>query len=588
MTVPAPPTLTPAPSPAPTRADPVNFNARADAYHLWLVPNVNTEMPAILTWMNASANEIATQASATLTASSAATAAAAAAAAAPTTSATSATSLTIGTGSKTFTVQTSKSFVSGQFVILASQANPSNFMFGQITNYNSGTGSMTVDVQLTNGSGTAAEWVIGLSPPVAGQPEIKTPTNISPASGATGIGETPTLTGSTYYSLYGVAMAAAQWQVSTSSTFGTTVVSTGDVAGAAVAYTVASGLLSVSQSYFWRVRYKDANGVYSGWSTPTSFTTSATFNNYIATPTATPSNFGDALEGGFYAGLIWNEVTTSSTSRTLATGTQTFTTTTNMASTPLFYAGQELEVRSRANPANRFQGTVTGATGTTLTLNVTSITGSGTFSDWSIMSRYRVIVAPKSSGENAGIALKNANTAFPVATQTLNEGLRATQAMRDADTSTVYPAAHWARNLSINSRTDWYIPARDELELLWRNLKPVTNSNYTTADRATGATANYLRDGAFNASPNTHGTNNNPAPTGAAYTTSVPGQTASTAFRTGGAEAFEFGSAYYWSSTEYTASSAWFQNWDSYVPGLQNGNGKSNAIRVRAVRRSII
>jgi hypothetical protein len=421
-----------------------------------------------------------------------------------------------------------------------------------------------------------------------GAPEIKTPTNVGPASGATGIGEAPTLTSSPYYSLYGIPMAAAQWQVSTSSAFGTTVVSTGDVAGTAVAYTVAVGLLSVSTSYFWRVRYKDDNGVYSDWSTPTSFTTSASFNNYIATPTATPSNFGDALEGGFYAGLVWNEATTSSTSRTLATGTQTFTTTANMASTPLFYAGQQLEVRSRANPANRFQGTVTGAGGTTLTLNVATITGSGTFSDWSIMSRYRVIVAPKSSGENAAVAWKNANTAGPVATQTLNEGWKATEAMRLADTSTVYPAAHWARNLSINSRTDWYIPARDELELLWRNLKPVTNNNYTTADRDTGATADYLRDGAFNASPNTHGTNNNTAPNGAAYTTTVPGQVAATAFRTGGAEAFEFGSAYYWSSTQYTASNAWYQYWDSSFPGYQDNNVKTDTCRARAVRRSII
>ena len=57
MTVPAPPTLTPAPSPAPTRADPANFRPRADAYHTWLVPHVNTELPAILTWMQLRAGE---------------------------------------------------------------------------------------------------------------------------------------------------------------------------------------------------------------------------------------------------------------------------------------------------------------------------------------------------------------------------------------------------------------------------------------------------------------------------------------------------------------------------------------------------
>lgn len=252
------------------------------------------------------------------------------------------------------------------------------------------------------------------------------------------------------------------------------------------------------------------------------------------------------------------------------------------------YAGQTLEVRSRANPANKMVGTVTNASGTSLTLNITSVGGSGTFSDWSVMARFRIIVAPKASGENASIALKNANSAFPTACQTLTEGLAATQAMRDADTSTVYPAAHWARSLNIGGRTDWYIPARDELELCWRNLKPVTDNNYVTADRPTGQSFNYANNGSYGDTANTHGLNNNSSPTGAAYTTTVPGQTAATAFRTGGVEAFEFGSAYYWSSSEYGASYAWIQYWNSSYPGFQGSNLKANATRVRAVRRSVI
>jgi hypothetical protein len=58
MTVPAPPTLTPAPSPAPTRTDPANFNVRADAYHTWLVPHVNTQLPAVITWITARQNDV--------------------------------------------------------------------------------------------------------------------------------------------------------------------------------------------------------------------------------------------------------------------------------------------------------------------------------------------------------------------------------------------------------------------------------------------------------------------------------------------------------------------------------------------------
>jgi len=125
--------------------------------------------------------------------------------------------------------------------------------------------------------------------------DVKTPINISPSSGATNIGQTPTLTASAYYSLYGVAMAAAQWQVSTVSNFSTTVISTGDIAGTSVTYNVSSGIFSVSTTYYWRVRYKDVNGVYSDWSNATAFTTSANFG---------PTVIGEAYQGGYYAGKI--------------------------------------------------------------------------------------------------------------------------------------------------------------------------------------------------------------------------------------------------------------------------------------------
>jgi len=443
-----------------------------------------------------------------------------------------------------------------------------------------GSNGTTGQVPVSQGAGLPPVWGTAVSA------EIKTPTNVSPANAATNISDTPTLTGSAYYSLYGVPMAAAQWQVSTSSGFETTVISTGDVAGTAISYTVLTGALSVSTTYFWRVRYKDSEGIYSSWSIPTSFTTAAQFNNFIPTPAATPANFGDAFEGGFYTGMIWNQVTQSSTSTVIGTGSKTFTVT---DAAPLFYSGQLVEIRSRANPTTqRMIGTVTASVGTTLTVNVTSVDGSGTLTDWSVMARYRVIVAPKSSGENASLQYKNATTAAPTATGTLSEGWRATEAMRVADTSTVYPAAHWTRNLNINGRTDWYLPARDELELCWRNLKPVTNNNYATADRPTGFTPNYTNLGSIGTSGNQHGVNLNSAPQGAAYTTAVPGQVAATNFRTGGAEAFEFGSAYYWSSTEYSASGAWYQDWSSSLPGYQNNLNKLNTFRVRAVRRSII
>lgn len=85
---------------------------------------------------------------------------------APGTNATSTSSVAIGTGSKTFTIQTGKAFVVGQFVVAADTSAPStNYMVGQITAHNSGTGSLTINATLTAGSGTLTAWTIALTGP---------------------------------------------------------------------------------------------------------------------------------------------------------------------------------------------------------------------------------------------------------------------------------------------------------------------------------------------------------------------------------------------------------------------------------------
>lgn len=82
---------------------------------------------------------------------------------APGTNATSTTSLAIGTGSKTFTIQTGKAFSIGQVMVVASAATPANWMWGQVTAHNSGTGSITLDVTVIGGAGTLADWTLSLS-----------------------------------------------------------------------------------------------------------------------------------------------------------------------------------------------------------------------------------------------------------------------------------------------------------------------------------------------------------------------------------------------------------------------------------------
>ena len=99
----------------------------------------------------------------TVTKAQEATQAAQSAVNAPGTNATSATSLTIGTGSRSFTLaQTGKAFVIGQQVVIANSASPTNWMAGTVTAFNSGTGAMTVNAVLVSGSGTASTWTISV------------------------------------------------------------------------------------------------------------------------------------------------------------------------------------------------------------------------------------------------------------------------------------------------------------------------------------------------------------------------------------------------------------------------------------------
>jgi len=98
-------------------------------------------------------------------AQSAAASAAAASAGAANLTGTSTTSVAVGTGSKSFTASTAKSWVAGGWVIVFRTSSVSNYMLGRVTSYNSGTGALVVDVTGTNGSGTYTDWTITVAGP---------------------------------------------------------------------------------------------------------------------------------------------------------------------------------------------------------------------------------------------------------------------------------------------------------------------------------------------------------------------------------------------------------------------------------------
>ncbi len=175
------------------------------------------------------------------------------------------------------------------------------------------------------------------------------------------------------------------------------------------------------------------------------------------------------------------------------------------------------------------------------------------------VATHYLIVAPVSSGEST-LKYKNLGTAVPGADSVI-DGPQNTADMVADGNSTVYPAAHFCNDASIGGFTDWYMPAKNELEVCYYNLKPTTTSNNTSS-----------------------GTNTNAVPSrGSNYTAGTPAQTSAAAFKDTGAE--DFAAAKYWSSTENLATNVWTQ---SFFNGYQADNLKYVFYKVRCVRRLAI
>ena len=175
------------------------------------------------------------------------------------------------------------------------------------------------------------------------------------------------------------------------------------------------------------------------------------------------------------------------------------------------------------------------------------------------VATHNLVVAPLSSGQTTG-QWKTSNTST-AGTSSDIDGPANTAAMIAAGAAS-HPCANFCNNLSIGGYTDWYMPAKNELEINYFNLKPDTTLNSVGA-----------------------GINPNAVPARASgYTTGNPAQTSAAAFQTGGAEAF--GTNDYWCSTESAPGYAIKQRFND---GLQYliayACRKVVTARVRAVRR---
>ena len=134
-------------------------------------------------------------------------------------------------------------------------------------------------VRYMNRAGTWSEWSdeTWFTAVTESVPPAK-PVNQSPSDQQTEVEENPTLVSSPFEAGQGGSTThnATQWQVaSVQGDYSSPVYDSGRDINNLLSISLSAGILQLNTSYWWRVRYQDGNGAWSGWSGETSFTTEA-------------------------------------------------------------------------------------------------------------------------------------------------------------------------------------------------------------------------------------------------------------------------------------------------------------------------
>jgi hypothetical protein len=179
------------------------------------------------------------------------------------------------------------------------------------------------------------------------------------------------------------------------------------------------------------------------------------------------------------------------------------------------------------------------------------------------VATHALIVAPRATGASGTGYTITTNRAWKTSltstfgTASTFDGAANTASMVTAGIAN-HPAANFCVGLSIGGFTDWYLPARYELDIAYENLKPDTTANNTS-----------------------HGINDYSVPKRTVNRTSGnPSQTSVAAFQTGGAEAFV--PEITWSSTRNTSSDAFRVTFSNGINGTTSYTSNN---RVRAFRK---
>ena len=176
------------------------------------------------------------------------------------------------------------------------------------------------------------------------------------------------------------------------------------------------------------------------------------------------------------------------------------------------------------------------------------------------VATHGLIVAPRATGASGtGYTLTTfyqwKTTADSTSgTDSLFDGASNSANMNNAS----HPAAQFCEGLTIGGYSDWYLPALYELDIAYKNLKPTTTNNLTS-----------------------FGINPYAVPArGSNHTAEDPARTLSTAFQSGGAEAFVADS--HWASTQVSTVSAYDLN---FGDGQRRILTKISTIYTRAFRK---
>jgi hypothetical protein len=169
---------------------------------------------------------------------------------------------------------------------------------------------------------------------------------------------------------------------------------------------------------------------------------------------------------------------------------------------------------------------------------------------------YALIIAPRERGRHEPAAW-NSSTRLVERAGSFVDGASNTKAMAHSGSA----IARWALALNIDGINDWYLPSRDELELVYRRFKPTARPNY-----------HVLRNGE----------NIGSVPKGSPYSGRRPPQTTIPGFREGNTEALP--DEWFWSSTQYSAHLAWGQFFNEGCQDLTIKESAGWAVAVRRVK----